>query len=370
MKIDLNMSDPLTLGLTMGIGHPVTERIRRITMRQTNKYMLSGTVMIIAAGLGLSSTALSTEASEPIKDAVKTVLESVEVPSLPSPEATQKQLPKDETQIIPKALPQTQQKLAEAPSTQPVVQSAAVTGLRPMRLRFTPRFTTEQLEKIEAQRQAYAAAKDDKLLKAALDDTLKKRSYKNRFQVTIDDFGVGGMKISLGQGGWPAYSKTNKGWLNRNLSADMQGGLKDIIKRCASELGPVYYYSDITEGDADIGKGTFEVECTPGSEDIHKNTSRTDLAYAYLNSEDLPLDRRQNDFQWMIGFAMMYEYVKNTPNATLADDRAACIRMNTERKNKHAFTENHRQQADHFLGECAEKDYNWVRKRLNIPEIQ
>ena len=359
MKIDLNMSDPLTLGLTLGIGHSVTERIRRLTMRQTNKYMQGGTVMIVAAGLGLSSTAFSSEkTSEPIKEAVTTVLEKVDIPPIPN------------LDVPPKALPEDPQKLAEAPKSQPIVQSAEITGMPPMRLRFTPQFTTEQLEKIEAQRQAYAAAQDDKVLKAALDDTFKRTSYKNRFQLIIDDFGVGRMDISLGQGAWPGYPKINTGWLKRDLSADMQRGLKDIIKRCASELGPVYYYSDITDGDADIGKGTFQVECIPGSETTLKNISSTDLAYAYLNSEDLPLERRQNNFQWMIGFAMMNEYVENTPNATLADDRAACVRMNTERKNKHAFTENHRQQADHFLGQCAETDYNWVRKRQNIPEVQ
>ena len=68
MKIDLNMSDPLTLGLTLGIGHSVTQRIRRLTMRQTNKYMRGGTAIIIAAGLGLSSTAFSTDTSEPLSE--------------------------------------------------------------------------------------------------------------------------------------------------------------------------------------------------------------------------------------------------------------------------------------------------------------
>ena len=83
MKIDLNMSDPLTLGLTLGIGHPVTQRIRRLTMRQTNKYMRGGTAIIIAAGLGLSSTALSSDANTPVKEVVKTVLDKVELPALP-----------------------------------------------------------------------------------------------------------------------------------------------------------------------------------------------------------------------------------------------------------------------------------------------
>ena len=370
MKIDLNMSDPLTLGLTLGIGHSVTQRIRRLTMRQTNKYMRGGTAIIIAAGLGLSSTAFSTDTSEPIKGIVQTVLKKAELPTPPDPEIAPKQLQETEKQTAPIA----PKKFTEAPeeikSVQPSAHSAAVTNLSPMRLRFHPRFTTEQLEKIDEQRFAYAASGEDKLLKAALDDTFKKISYKNRFEVMIDDIGVGRLEISLGQGGWPGYPATNTGWLKRDMSVDMQRGLKDIIKRCSSESGPVYFNADITEGDADIGKGTFEIECVPGTQQALKNTSRTDLAYAYLKSDDLLLEKRQNNFQWMIGFAMMYEYVKNTPNATLADDHTACVRMNTERKNKHAFTENHRQQADHFLERCHETDYNWVRKRFNMPEAQ
>ena len=67
MKIDLNMSDPLTLGLTIGMGHSTTERIRRLTMRKTNKMMRSGTAMIVLAGLGLSSSIVATAASEAVK---------------------------------------------------------------------------------------------------------------------------------------------------------------------------------------------------------------------------------------------------------------------------------------------------------------
>jgi len=370
MKIVLNTSDPLTLGLTLGIGHPVTQRIRRITMRQTNKYMRGGTAIIIAAGLGLSSTALSSDTSAPVKEAVKTVLDKVELPDLPELEAVPKPLPELEIQTAPTE----PKKFAEAPedttSVHPAAHSAAVTNLAPMRLRFNPRFTTEQLEKIQTQREAYAASDNDKILKTAMDDTFFKAAYKNRFELTIDDIGVGQLKISLGHGGWPGYPAINTGWLKRDLSADMLKGLKDIIKRCSSESGPVYFSADITDGDADIGKGTFEVECVSGTQHVLENISRTDLAYAYVESDDLPLEQRQNSFQWMIGFAMMDEYVKNTPNATLADDHAACIRMNTERKNKHAFNDKHRKSADYFLNKCAETDYNWVRKRENIPEVQ
>ena len=93
-------------------------------MRQTNKYMQGGTVMIIAAGLGLSSTAFSKDSSEPINEAVKTVLEKVEPPV----------------------------KIAEAPSQRLAVNA----GLSQMRLRMRPlRITPKQTEKIESARQAF-----------------------------------------------------------------------------------------------------------------------------------------------------------------------------------------------------------------------
>jgi len=70
MKFELNMSDPLTLtmipGLKTGMDHPVTDRIRRLTMRKTNKFTQLGTFALILGGLGLSAPIVSTVgASEP-----------------------------------------------------------------------------------------------------------------------------------------------------------------------------------------------------------------------------------------------------------------------------------------------------------------
>jgi len=39
--LNIEMSDPLTLGLKLGMGHPVTERIRRLSMRKTNLLKLT-----------------------------------------------------------------------------------------------------------------------------------------------------------------------------------------------------------------------------------------------------------------------------------------------------------------------------------------
>ncbi|MDA8708331.1 hypothetical protein N9M10_03060, partial [Hellea sp.] len=70
-------------------------------MRQTNKYMRGGTAIIIAAGLGLSSTALSSDTNTPVNEVVKTVLDKVELPALPEIEVAPKQLPELETQTAP-----------------------------------------------------------------------------------------------------------------------------------------------------------------------------------------------------------------------------------------------------------------------------
>lgn len=64
--INLNMSDPLTLGM----GHPVTERIRRLKMRKSNLLTRSGTAALILAMLGITVPIFSTATAEPILEAV------------------------------------------------------------------------------------------------------------------------------------------------------------------------------------------------------------------------------------------------------------------------------------------------------------
>ena len=359
MKIDLNMSDPLTLGLTIGMGHSTTERIRRLTMRKTNKMMRSGTAMIVLAGLGLSSSIIATAASEPVEQAVKTVLKKVDIqPELQAPETPTAEI----------------QKLADAAegAPTPATTSVRASDLKPMRLRMHPRFSTEQLEKIQKQREAYVSNKADKNALKALDGTFARGNFLNRFQVTISDDGTGLVEISKGQGGWPGHPITNPAWMDRPLSLQMQKGLKDIMKKCISASGPVYFNAEFTEGDGDIGKGTFEVECVPGSDVNRSQVTDTNLAHAYLASDELPLEQRQDYFQWKIGFAKMKEYVVNNPDATLDDDRKACVRMNTEHIEKHTFNERHRKVYRTFLNKCADPDYNynWVRIRNNIPEVQ
>lgn len=325
-------------------------------MRQTNKYMLGGTVMIIAAGLGLSSTALTSETSEPIKEVVKTVLEKGEGPTL------------TEDKSVPTLLPEAPKTFVEAPSVQPTVQSAAVTGLTPMRLRMKPKFTPAQIAKIEIQRQAYVSGN-----KGSVDDlnkTMANINYNNRFQVTILANGDGLVEVSKGRGGWPGFPKSNTDWGKRTLSIDMQRGLDAIIKRCAASDRPIHFMATLNDGDADIGKGDFEVGCVPGTDSQRAQLTYVDYAQAYLESNDLPLEHRQDLAYLTAHFGMLSEYVLTTPNSTITQDRIECVKIHEKMKKEYGFTQSLRESSDRFLEKCSTTNYNWIRKRENIPEVQ
>ena len=356
MKIDLNMSDPLTLGLTLGIGHSVTQRIRRLTMRQTNKYMRGGTVIIIAAGLGLSSTAFSKDSSKPIKKAMKTVLEKVEAPVV------------SKTNSTPKSLLETAKKIAEASSVRPTAQSGTVTGLRAMQLRMKPEFTPAQIAKIETQRQYYVSG--DKSRINDINTSMANINRKNRFQVTISGNGDGLVEISKGRGGWPGFPKSNTDWEKRTLSVDMQRGLAAVLQRCAASDKPIHFMALLDDGDNDIGKGDFEVGCVPGTMNERAKLTYKDYAQAYLSSDDLPLEHRQNMANLTANFGMLSEYVLTTPNATIAQDRIECIKIHEKTKKDYGLTQRLRESSDRHLAKCPTTDYNWIRRRENIPEVQ
>jgi len=67
-----------------------------------------------------------------------------------------------------------------------------------------------------------------------------------------------------------------------------------------------------------MGNGDFEIECTPGSIASQNRTREKDLAYAWLVSEDIRLERRQSNMGWKMSFALMNEYVQTTQNASIA----------------------------------------------------
>lgn len=324
-------------------------------MRKTNLLTRSGTCAIIVASLGLSAPIFSGASASPVTEAVETL--------------AQKTLePLDEIITAPESVPQKQAQVKAKKAAPIAAKTARKSGLKPMRLRLTPRFTTEQIAKMEAYRQTIAGG--DETAKKGLDAYSGSLSKKNRIQVTVRDDGLATLDISKGSGGWPGYPATNVDWEKRALSPAMKTALRGVTTRCAKENGPVYFPMDIKGGDADLGKGSYEIECVPGSERTQAKTTFIQLAKAYLASEDLPLERRQGNFKWMMPIAMINSYVKTTPNATIAGDRAECVRIYTLMKEQYGFTERNRKNADHHLKNCATKDYNWVRKRENIAEVQ
>lgn len=316
-------------------------------MRKSNLLTRSGTAALVLAILGVTAPIFSDAVAEPVLEAV------VETPSVDKPAEPKR--------VEPKA--PTVSKLAEA-QTQPANRS----GLSPMRLRFTPRFTDEQLAEIEKQRQAIVKGNDE--AKKALDNAASKVNYMSRYQVSISSYGDGVVEISKGNGGWPGFPALNTDWIKRPLSADMKSGLSSTMSKCAAFSKPVYFSTTISQGDDDINKGTFEVECVPGDKRERSKYNKIDLAEAYLKSDELPLDKRHSTIAWKMPFAMFETYVVTTPNATIADDRAECERIYTLMKTKYGFTKNNIAGAEYQLGRCAEKDYNWVRKRENLPLAQ
>ena len=344
--LSLDMSDPLTLGM----GHPVTERIRRLSMRKTNIRTRSGTCAVIIAALGISAPIFSGASASPVTEAVDTL--------------TQQRL---EPIIKAVSAPHTLVEVEAKTAVQSVTKTARNTGLKPMRLRLTPRFTTEQIDKIVAYRKAVAGG--DAALRDGTDGYWMSLSKKNRMQLIVNDEGQGVLDISNGNGGWPGYPVTNVDWEMRPLSPAMETSLRGAMQRCAKETTPIYFLMNISGGDPDLGKGNYEIECLPGSERVQAATTSIDLAHAYLASEELPLEDRQSNFDWKMGFAMMADYVKNTPNATIAKDREACVAIHTHLKT-YDFIARNSTGVDNLLAQCPVGDYNWVRKQENLPLIQ
>jgi len=270
------------------------------------------------------------------KKAVESLDEMVPMPTLPE----------DKTKI---------KKTAEAS-----VQAVPQNGLKPMRLRMIPRFTPDQMTQIKATHKAFSYE----------DRTSSEYIHLDRLQVTVDNQGNAYLEISNTQGGWPGFPVGNVNWEKRPLSADMKRGMNQMMSRCASTKSPFYFLANLSIGDADIQKGTFEVECVAGAKTSRNSVTAMDLAKAYLISDELPLSRRQGNFDWKMSFAMMEDYVVKTPNATIAGDRKECVRILTYLKTNYDFIAANSRGIDSLESKCPTSDYNWMRRRMGVPEIQ
>jgi len=255
---------------------------------------------------------VSAKTDEIIKQAAEPIFKTIEVQSEAS-------IQKDLASTVTEKMPQAASEKTVTETVPVIVKMASVepkhSGLKPMRLRMSPYFTTAQLNAFTEER---------------------KRLVETQ----------------------------------RPLSAKMQQAMQSIIDRCAKSPGPVYFQMPILDGDADMGQGDFDIECTPGTIATQKRTSAKDLAYAWLASDDIRLERRQSNMGWKMRFALMDEYVLKTQNGSISKDRTECVRIEKLIKEKYSFTEMAKTGQDRMIKNCAEKDYNWIRRRNNIPEVQ
>jgi len=350
--LDFGVSAPLTLEM----GHPIETRLQQLRHVDRDKKALP-TVIGALLLFGSSISSVSAKTDEIVKQAAVPILKTIEVQS----EA------KFQKEIAPTV---TKKTVNEAVPVR--VKMASVepkrSGLKPMRLRMSPYFTTAQLNAFTEDRKRLVES--DSSASGAFNGDYINISYFNRFEVLVDDNGRAIMNISKGGGGWPGYPKNNTDWHQRPLSVKMQQAMQSIIDRCAKSPGPVYFQMPILDGDADMGKGDFEIECTPGSLATQNRTRAKDLAYAWLASEDIRLERRQSNMGWKMNFALMDEYVQKTQNGSIEKDRVECIRIHKLIKEKYSFTETAKIGQDRMIEKCSEKDYNWIRRRNNIPEVR
>ncbi len=365
--LDFGVRAPLTLEM----GHPIETRLKQLRHVDRDKKVLPTAIGALLL-LGSSISSVSAKTDEIIKQAAVPILTTIEAQSKSKlekalfPTSVEKSLsPVDKSlntgpeQALNEAVPVTVKMAAVEPRG---------SGLKPMRLRMSPYFTTAQLNAFTEERKRLVET--DPSASGAFNGEYINISYFNRFEVVVDDKGRAIMRISKGGGGWPGYPKNNTDWHQRPLSMKMQQAMQSIIDRCAKSSGPVYFKTPILDGDADMGKGNFEIECTPGSIATQNRTSAKDLAYAWLSSEDIRLERRQSNMGWKMNFALMDEYVQKMQNGSVAKDRAECVRIHTLIKAKYSFTETDKAGQDQMIENCAKKDYNWIRKRNNLPEVQ
>ena len=340
--LTLDMSDPLTLGM----GHPVTERIRRLSMRKTNLLTRSGTYAIIIAALGVSAPIFTATAASPVTEAVDNMTKkAVESLDEVSPISRKK---------VPLKLASQNQSIVEA-------------GLSPMRLRMRLDYDQKHIDEVDVARKAYV--KGDKTALKTINHLMAENTRKNRFQLIITDHGQTQFDISDGQRGWPGFPVTAPAWERRPLSQDMQNALKNIIKQCRTKSSPEYFRANLMEGDIDIGKGSYFIECINGPKNIRDEYSDVDLVKAYLASGGLPLSEREQNFDYRMGFAMLGGYVKTQKNATIEDDRKACVRI-YEHLKSYDFVAKNSEGIDRLLAKCSTTNYNWVRRRHGVPEIK
>ena len=308
MKIDLNMSDPLTLGLNLGIGHSVTERIRRLTMRNTNKYMQCGTVMIIAAGLGLSSTAFSSDTNKPVVAATQTGFETIDAPALPK-EETQGTIKLSEAATAKSTPPQ-----SHKPSS--VLSSVLVSSDDPAviaTLKLSPKAMDPEIEK-ELNKRRYAVVAGE-LPATAITEWVGIRS--NILSISLTANGLHDAKLYDVQGKELPHAEKEV------RLASLKPTIDNCIAQGQSSTGADYYeYTDIISG------LSYNVTCEPKPK-THQGELNVDEKIALLMAdEDIDFETRQARAVGMKARDMVAKFHASNPNPTRAEYYTECVNHN------------------------------------------
>ncbi|MDB2438432.1 hypothetical protein N9W89_06920 [Hellea sp.] len=285
-------------------------------MRQTNKYMRGGTAIIIAAGLGLSSTALSSDANTPVKEVVNTVLDKVELPALPELEIAPKPLPELETQTAPIA----PKKIAEAPEPRAETQK--------------PRNTS-----------SFYASKDDPKVIASLflapktlDAAIEKEMNRRRFAVAAGEM----PKTAISE--WPgmrsnhvSVSLTTDGVHDAKIynvdgvelpletQNEKLASLKLTMDNCIAH-GQSITSADYFEYTDPISSLVYNVTCKPNHNPTRNIDLSVDEEIALLMADtDVDIKTRKARARGMKAGSLIREYKTKFPNPTREQNYEECL---------------------------------------------
>lgn len=277
-------------------------------MRKTNKMMRSGTAIMVLAGLGLSSSIVATAASEPVEQAVKTVIKTVELQ--PEPQA-------------PETLKPEIQKLADAaegaPTPKPPVKSAAtVKAEKPLStttvlatLSLRPATMDPAIE-AEMNRRRFAVA-DGTLPVTAISEWPGMRS--GHIEVDVTPQGAGQATVRDIEG--IAIEGVDK--------TEILASLNPLLNLCSTH-SKISITSDYYRMAAGIPEIEYQATCKPKPKTNQPSNLTVDEEIAILLADnDIPMSTRKARARGMKAGSMFRKYKAETPNPTRQQDYDFCI---------------------------------------------
>lgn len=318
-------------------------------MPKTNRAARSGTLAFILMALGLTAPVFNGAAASPVTEVVDIVTQKALRPLNEVPPSLTLQTPAPQKQVSHKMV-------------QATTPSSTNRGYAAMQLRLIPRFSLAIFDGIDRS--------DQNELQRLTDID----SQRRRFQVTVTDQGQTHIFTQVWASGWPGHPAADDNWSKRSVSREMRQEIDRIINRCAASKSANYFFGHLTldelNTETGVGPGGYEVECVPGTKQARKSVTDIELAKAYLAADELPLSDRHGNFDWKMSFAMMEDYVVKNPNATLEDDRKACVRIYNYLLDNYDFIgQDPKSGTRALLKKCPSANYNWFRKKAGIPEI-